>query len=337
VSIFEDENEIVSARLIHPVSELRKYPTIPDQFPYRSAVLKDQLKEWNIKKGDIAAVVGRSALGRRESGTYEVNDKMIADVKIFMSQRGHAAGMGCLLAKEIADEYGIPAFVAHSAGRGLDRLARVSGLPAIERRAVYHVQNIEGVAGLAAREMNKSIDSLNLIIAHLEGGMSIAAIAGGQLIDVSSAFEEGPFTTERSGALPVASLVDLCFSGQYTREQIQKMIRGEGGMVAYLGTNKIGEIEERVEKGDEEAGFYLEAMCYQIAKEIAAMASVLKGKVDAVILTGKILESPRAIQWIKERCSFIAPVKTYPEQETIVFAQAVLKVLRGEEKARIYE
>ena len=178
---------------------------------------------------------------------------------------------------------------------------------------------------------------MNLIIAHLEGGMSIAAIAGGQLMDVSSAFEEGPFTTERSGALPVASLVDLCFSGQYTREQIQKMIRGEGGMVAYLGTNKIGEIEERVKRGDEEAGFYLEAMCYQIAKEIAAMASVLKGKVDAVILTGKILESARAVQWIKERCSFIAPVKTYPEQEAVAFARAVLKVLRGEEEARIYE
>jgi butyrate kinase len=337
VSVFEDENEIKSARIIHPVSTLRKYPTILDQFPYRCSILKDQLKEWNIKKGDIAAVVGRSAIGRRESGVYEVNDKMIADVKIAMSRMGHPAGMGCLLAKEIADEYGIPAWVAHSLGHGLDRMARVSGIPVIERRAVYHVQNIEGVAGLAARKMNKSIDSVNLIIAHLEGGMSIAAIAGGKLIDVSSAFEEGPFTTERSGALPVASLVELCFSGQYTKAQIQKMIRGEGGMVAYLGTNKISEIEERVERGDEEAQFYLEAMCYQIAKEIAAMASVLKGKVDAVILTGKILESAHAVQWIEERCSFIAPVKRVPEQEAIAFAQAALKVLRGEEKARIYE
>ena len=337
LSLFEDEKEIKSARIIHPISELRKYATISDQFPYRSAVVKEQLKEWNIKKGDIAAVVGRSALGRMESGTYEVNDEMVADVKRVMSRRGHAAGMGCLLAKEIADAYGIPAYVAHAAGRVLDRMARVSGIPAIERRAVYHVQNIEGVAALAARKMNKRIDRVNLIIAHLEGGMSIAAIAGGQLIDVSSAFEEGPFTTERSGALPVASLVDLCFSGQYTRDQIQKMIRGEGGMVAYLGTNKIGEIEERVEQGDEEAGFYLEAMCYQIAKEIAAMASVLKGEVDAVILTGKILESAHAVQWIKERCRFIAPVKTYPEQEAIAFARAALKVLRGEEEARIYE
>ena len=221
VSIFEDENEIKSARIIHPVGELRMYPNILDQLPYRSSIIKDQLKHWNIKKGDLAAVVGRSALARKESGTYEINEKMIADVKSFMSRVEHAAGMGCMLAKEIADEHDIPAFVAHSVAQAFDRMARVSGIPLIERRAIYHVQNIEGVARLAAREMNKTIDSINLIIAHLEGGMSIAAIAGGKLIDVSSAFEEGPFTTERSGALPVVALVELCFSGQYQRTDIK--------------------------------------------------------------------------------------------------------------------
>jgi len=337
VSIFEDEHEVKSARMMHPVTELRKYPKILDQFPYRSAAIKDQLRQWNIKKGYLSAVVGRSFIGRKESGAYVVNQKMIDDVKVIMSRVEHAAGMGCMLAREIADEQGIPAFVAHSAAQSFDRMAKVSGIPEIERRAVYHVLNIEGVARLAASEMNKKMDDVNLIIAHLEGGMSIAAVAGGQLVDVSSAFEEGPFTTERSGALPVVSLVELCFSGQHTREQILKMIRGEGGMVAYLGTNKISEIEKRVQGGDEEAGFYLEAMCYQISKEIAAMASVLKGKVDAVILTGKILESSHAVHWIEERCGFIAPLKGYPEQEALAFAQAALKVLRGEEKARIYE
>ncbi|MBN1382518.1 MAG: butyrate kinase [Deltaproteobacteria bacterium] len=336
VSIFEDENEIKSARMIHPVSELRKYPKILDQFPYRSGIIKDQLNEWNIKKGDLAAVVGRSAIGKKESGAYEVNQKMIDDVKLFMTKIGHAAGMGCMLAKEIADEHGIPAYVAHNVAADFDRMAKVSGIPLIERRAVYHVQNIDGVAELAARELNKNIEDVNLIIAHLEGGMSIAAIAGGKLVDVSSAFEEGPFTTERSGALPVVSLVELCFSGTYTREQIRMMIRGEGGMVAYLGTNKISEVEERVNRGDKEAAFFLEAMCYQISKEIAAMASVLKGLVDVVILTGKILESRHAVEWIAERVAFIAPLKTYPEQEALVFARAALKVLRGEEKARIY-
>lgn len=337
VSIFEDETEVKSARMIHHVSELRKYPKILDQFPYRSAVVKEQLATWNIKKGDLAAVVGRSAIGKKASGAYLVNQKMIDDVKLIMSRVEHAAGMGCMLAGEIAEEHGIPAFVAHSVPQVFDRMAKVSGIPAIERRAVYHVQNIEGVARLAARKMNKKTDDVNLIIAHLEGGMSIAAVGKGKLVDVSSAFEEGPFTTERSGALPVVSLVELCFSGKYTRENVLKMIRGEGGMVAYLGTNKIGEIEERIVGGDEEAKFFLEAMCYQIAKEIGSMASVLKGVVDAVILTGKILESDHAVHWIEERCGFIAPVKSYPEQEALVFAETVLKVLRGEEKSLVYE
>jgi butyrate kinase len=337
ISIFEDEREVKSARMIHPVAELRKYSTILDQYPYRCAAIKEQLRQWNIRKGDLAAVVGRSFISRRESGAYVVNQKMIDDVKSILSRVEHAAGMGCMLAREIADEQGIPAFVAHCASQSLGPMAKVSGIPGIQRRAVYHVVNIEGIVGLAARELDRAMDDLNLIIAHLEGGMSIAAIAGGRLVDVSNAFEEGPFTTERSGALPVVSLVELCFSGQYTREQILKMIRGEGGMVAYLGTNKISDIEKQVQAGNKEAGFYLEAMCYQVSKEIAAMASVLKGKVDAVILTGKILESAHAVNWIEERCGFIAPVKRYPEQEALAFAQAALTVLRGEEKARIYE
>ncbi len=336
VSVFEDETEVQSARMIHPVAELRKYPRILDQLPYRRRLIGDQLREWRIGKGDLAAVVGRSAISHKESGTYEVNAKMIADVRGIMSHLEHASGLGCMLAREIADEYGVPAFVAHLAMQPLGPLAKVSGLPAIERFAAYHVQNIEGVADFAAAEMNRRRQDVNLIIAHMEGGMSVAAMAGGKLLDVTNALEEGPFTTERSGALPVVSLVELCFSGRYTRGQILKMIRGEGGMVAYLGTNKIGDIEKRIEAGDDEARFYLEALCYQAAKDIAAMASVLPGKVDAVVLTGKILESAHAVAWLEARCGFIAPVKTYPEQEAPVFARAALKVLRHEEQARIY-
>jgi butyrate kinase len=167
--------------------------------------------------------------------------------------------------------------------------------------------------------------------------MSIAALEGDRIIDATRALDEGTFTMERSGALPAAPVVELCFSGKYTKEQVLKKIRGEGGMVAYLGTNKVSEVEDRINKGDEKAKFYLEAMCYQIAKDIAAMSAVLKGKVDAVILTGKILDSKRAVEWIKEKVEFIAPVKTYPEQEALVFAQAGLRVLKGEEKPKKYE
>ncbi len=337
LSIFEDENEVKSARIVHPANELRKFDRVLEQFPYRNAIVKAKLSEWELKKGDLSAVVGRSALRGRERGTYEVNQKMVDDVKTGRVRVDHASVLGCLLAKEAADEYGAPAFVAHSLARDFEPIAKVSGMPEIERRPGYHVQNIEAVAILAARNMDRDIKNVNLVIAHLEGGMSIVALEKGNIIDATSAMEEGPFTMERSGSLPVVSLVELCFSGKYTREQVLKMLRGQGGMVAYLGINKVSEVDDMIERGDEKARFYLEAMCYQIAKDIGAMATVLKGKVDAVVLTGKILESKRAVKWITERVEFIAPVVTYPEQEALVFAQAGLVVLRGEEKPRKYE
>ena len=181
------------------------------------------------------------------------------------------------------------------------------------------------------------IQNIRLVIAHLEGGMSIVAFRDGRVIDTTDAFDEGPFTMERSGSLPTSQVVEICFSAKYTKEQVLKMIRGEGGMVAFLGVNKISDVENRIDNGDVEAEFYLEAMCYQISKDIGAMATVLKGRIDAIILTGKILDSKRAVCWIKERVGFIAPVKIYPEQEAIVFAQAGLSVLRGNVKAKTYE
>jgi butyrate kinase len=337
LSIFEDEREVKSARIVHPVDELRKFDKVIEQFPYRNEIIRAKLTEWGIKKGDLSAAVGRSGPRTKESGIYEINQKMVDDVKSGKARVVHPAILGCLLAKEIADEYGIPAYIPYPSPVEWPPIARVSGIPAIERRPAYHRQNIEAVARLAAKEINEDISCVNLVVAHLEGGMSIAALEGDRVIDATSAFDEGPFTMERSGSLPANSIVELCFSGTYTREQVLKMIRGEGGMVAYLGINKVSEIEERIDRGDDKAGFYLEAMCYQIAKDIGAMATVLKGKVDAVILTGKILDSKKAIEWIKERVEYIAPVKTYPEQEALVFAQAGLSVLRGEEKPKKYE
>ena len=341
LSLFEDEKEVKSARILHPVEELRKFNRVLEQLPYRSHIVKSALYEWRLKKGDISAVVGRSGVRTKESGTYQVNERMINDVTSGKVMVEHAAILGCLLAKEIADEYGVPAFISQPPPIDWPPIARVSGIPLVERKPVYHRDNIEAVARLAAadvrREKAKASDMVNLIVAHLEGGMSIVAFEGLKAIDATSAFDEGPFTTERSGSLPGNSLVELCFSGRYTKEQVLKMIRGEGGMVAYVGTNSINEVENRIENGDEKAEFYLQAMCYQIAKDIGAMATVLKGNVDAVILTGKILESRRAIEWIKERVRFIAPVKEYHEQEALVFALAGLRVLRGEDRTKQYE
>jgi len=337
ISLFEDDNEIRSARIVHPVADLRKFETILEQLPYRSSIIASQIQQWGIGKGDLAAVVGRSALLKKETGTYVVNPKMVEDLKAGKVRIEHAAILGGLLANEVAKQYGTPAFVAHIVFSRFEPLARVSGLPEIERRPAYHVQNIDAIARAAARDVDKDPDDVNLVIAHLEGGMSIAALSGGRVIDSTNALDEGPFTTERSGNLPGVSLVELCYSGKYTKTQVLRMIRGEGGMVAYLGTNRISDIEDRIDRGDEKARFYLEAMCYQIAKDIGAMATVLKGQLDVIVLTGKILESKRAVDWIQQRVRFIAPVKTYPEQEALAFAQAALTVLRGEKSPIIYE
>jgi butyrate kinase len=341
LSLFEDEKEVKSARIVHPAEELRKFDRVLEQLPYRSRIIKSTLAEWRLKKGDISAVVGRSGVRTQESGTYQVNQKMINDVTSGKIRVEHAAILGCLLAKEIADEYGVPAFISQPSPVEWPPTARVSGSPLVERRPAYHRDNIEAVARLAATEISgqkaKASDTVNLIVAHLEGGISIAAFEGLKVIDATSAMDEGPFTMERSGNLPGNSIIELCFSGRYTKDQMLKMIRGEGGMVAYLGTNSLSEVENRIENGDEKAKFYLQAMCYQIAKDIGAMATVLNGNVDAVILTGKILESRHAVEWIKERVRFIAPVKEYHEQEAFVFALAGLRALRGEDRTKQYE
>lgn len=337
LSMFEDETEVLNAKIVHPVDELRKCERVIEQFPLRNNMVKSALSEWGIKTGDLSAVVGRSGPPARESGIFEVNQPMVDIVKSEKVKIEHPAILGCLLAKEVADEYHVPAFVPYPPPIEWPQIARVSGIPVIERKPLYHRQNIDAVALLAANDEKKDINDVKLVIAHLEGGISIVAFEHGRVIDTTSAFDEGPFTMERSGSLPASSVVELCFSGKYTREQVLKMIRGEGGMVAFLGINKIGDVEARIDSGDKEAEFYLKAMCYQIAKEIGAMATALKGQVDVIVLTGKILDSKRAVNWIKERVEFIAPIRTYPEQEAIVFAQVGLSVLRGEEKAKKYE
>jgi len=336
VSLFEDEKEIGNVRTVHPVEELRRCSTVLDQFPYRRDIVRSLCSGWGLAEGGLDAVVGRSALRDHRTGVYEVNGKMVEDFRAGKAKVEHAAMLGCLLARDMADLLGAPAFVDHIAFGRFIPLAAVSGIPEIERRPAYHVQNIEAIVKAAARDMKKNPADVNLIIAHLEGGMSIAAFDGGKLVDSTNALDEGPFTTERSGNLPGTALVDLCFSGRYTKARVLKMIRGEGGMVAYLGTNKLDEIEARLNEGDGQAAFYLEAMCYQAAKDIAAMAAVLKGKVDAVILTGKILLSAHAVGWIQERIGFLAPVMAYPEEEGLSFARSALRVLRGEEEPAVY-
>jgi butyrate kinase len=340
IGVYEDDKEILVETLRHSAEEIGQYATIVDQFEFRKNVILNVLKEKNFDINTLSAVVGRGGLLKSiESGTYAVNDVMLEDLRVGV-QGQHASNLGGIIANEIAKELNIPAFIVDPVVVDeLDEVARVSGMPEIERISIFHALNQKAVAKRYANEVKKDYSELNLIVAHLGGGISVGAHKAGRVVDVNNALDgEGPFSPERSGGLPVGDLVKLCFSGKYTEAEIKKMITGKGGIVAYLGTNDAKTVDERAAAGDKEAKLIFDAMGYQVAKEIGKCAAVLSGKVDAIILTGGIAYSKNLVSYIKERVEFISQVVVYPgEDEILALAEGGLRVLRGEETAREYK
>jgi butyrate kinase len=338
VAIFEDEKQIDLKVLRHSPEELSNFKTLWEQFDFRLKIILDFLKEKNLKPSDFSAVVGIGGLLRPvKGGTYRVNDKMLEDARANF-QGEHPSNLGCALAYEIAKLGGVDAFIVDPVSVDeFEPLARYSGHPLIQRRSLSHALNIHAVARLASEKIGKKLDETNFVIAHLGGGISVCPVKGGKIIDANDASSDGPFSPERTGGLPLQPFISLCFSGKYTEQEIRKMVMGKGGLVAYLGTNNADEVEKRIQNGDEYAREVYEAMAYQIAKEIGAMATVLKGKVDAIVLTGGLANSKMLVDWITERVSFIAPVLVFPgEDEMRALALGVLRVLRGEEQAKEY-
>ncbi len=340
IAVYQDEEQILYKNIDHSREELAPYPTMVDQLPLRKKVIFETLNENGIKLSELNAVSGRGGLlWPISGGTYEVNDQMLEDLKVGV-QGQHASNLGGLIANEIVQDIGGRAFIVDPViVDEMEPVARYSGIPEIERRSIFHALNQKAVARQAARDMDKKYENCNLIVAHLGGGISVGAHANGQVIDVNNALDgEGPFSPNRSGGLPVGDLIKMCFSGKYTQEEILKKIVGEGGLVAYLGTADLRKIEEWVETGDEEAYLIFRAMAYQVAKDIGSMATVLKGQVDAIILTGGMAYSERLTKLISDRVSFIAPVVKYPgESEQEALALGALRVLRGEEEAKDYK
>lgn len=340
IGVYEDDKEILIETLRHSAEEIGEYPTIVDQFEFRKNVILNVLKEKNFDIKTLSAVVGRGGLLKSiEGGTYAVNDSMLEDLKIGV-QGQHASNLGGIIANEIAKELNVPAFIVDPVVVDeMEAVARVSGMPEIERKSIFHALNQKAVAKRYAKECNKDYNELNLIVAHLGGGISVGAHKAGRVVDVNNALDgEGPFSPERSGGVPVGDLVKLCFSGKYSEAEIKKMITGKGGIVAYLGTNDAKAVDERAAAGDAEAKLIYDAMGYQVAKEIGKCAAVLSGKVDAIILTGGIAYSKNLVSYIKERVEFISQVVVYPgEDEILALAEGGLRVLRGEEAAREYK
>lgn len=339
IAIYDNEKEVFETTLRHSNEEIDKYDKITDQYDFRKDVILTALSENGINLTKLSAVVGRGGLLKPiKGGTYAVNNQMVED--LHAAQMGeHASNLGGMIAHEIANQLNIPAFIVDPVVVDeLEPVARVSGMPEIPRVSIFHALNQKAVARRYAKESGKPYDSLNLIVAHLGGGISVGAHHNGRVVDVNNALDgEGPFSPERTGGLPIGDLAKLCFSGKYSHADIKKMIKGKGGLVAYLGTNDGRDVVKMIENGDENAKLIFEAMAYQVAKEIGSCAAVLKGNVDAIILTGGLAYGEMLTNWIKSRVSFISEVVIYPgEDEMSALAQGGLRVLRKEEEAQLY-
>ncbi|MGC1463181.1 MAG: butyrate kinase [Terracidiphilus sp.] len=321
----------------HGDEELTRFGGRPmiARLEYRTELIASALEQSGYQPGQIAAVAGRGGLLPPVTcGTYLVDDVMVEELRL--ARRGeHASNLGALLALRFAQAAGVNAYIVDPVTADeWQPCARLSGSPLIERSPIGHVLNTRAVARRFAREQGRPYETLRLIVAHMGSGITVSAHRAGRQID-SNTIEEGPFGPDRTGGLPVRALIKLCFSGQFAQKEIDHKVFGDGGLYAYLGTRDLEEIERRIDAGDQQAALVFDAMVYQIAKEAGAMAAVLEGKVDALLLTGGMAHSERVIQRLRAHLEWIAPIRVYPgEDELQALAEGVFRVLDGEENAR---
>jgi butyrate kinase len=340
VALFKDDKSVFEDNLRHNPDELLKFPKIIDQYEFRRDKILELLRAKKIGLESLNAVVGRGGPFKPlSSGTYLVNDVLIQDIKSGNYQSEHPSLLGVMIAEEIADQLNIEAYFVDpvSVDEFWD-LSRISGWKEIKRKALSHALNVRMVAKKTAQKLNKPYKECNFIIVHLGTGITVAAHLKGKQVDSSNANEDGPFSPQRTGALPTIPLAKLCFSEGYQYEDIRMKLNREGGLLSYLGTDDIQEVEKRIARGDREAEFVYNAMIYQIAKEVGAYAVVLKGKIDAIIITGGIAHSEKFVSQLKVWISFLCPeFFVFPgEGEMEALALGVLRVLRGEERAKTY-
>jgi butyrate kinase len=338
IAVFDSETPLFRKILDHRGEDLAAFSRVCDQYEYRRDLICAALEEEHVALSSLAAVVARGGLLKPVSGgAYAVDEGMLEDLRA-ASRGQHASNLGAVIAECIAKPLGIPALVVDPVSVDeMDPVARLSGLPELPRQSLSHALNSKAVARTVAAQLGKAYADANLIVAHLGSGVSVTPHRKGRMIDVNNAQEEGPFSPDRCGGLPVLSLIALCYSGTFTKDELIRRVMGSGGMYAYLGTRDLRNAEELADSGDARASLVLNAMAYQVSKEIGAMAAVLSGAVDSIVLTGGMAQSERLVKAITERVSFIAPVVVVPgEGELEALAQGALRVLRGEEPARDY-
>jgi len=339
IGVFEDETLLFEETLRHSTEEIARYATIVDQKDFRKDIIVNLLKQKDFDIHSLNVVVGRGGMLKPISGgTYPVTDALLEDLKAGV-QGQHASNLGGILAREIADSIGVPSYIADPVV--VDELipeARYSGVPELPRVSIFHALNQKAVAKRYAKETGKAYDSMNLIVVHMGGGVSVGAHKAGKVIDVFNALDgDGAFSPERAGGVPNGSLVKMCFSGKYTEKEVYKKLVGNGGFNAYLGTNDMRDVDRMADEGDEKAILARDAFVLQVAKDMGSMACVLEGKVDQIIITGGIAYDKYVVDTLKQKAGWIAPVTVYPgEDELLALVQGALRVMNGEEKAMDY-
>ncbi len=337
-AVYDGEKVCFKQTVEHSAAEIGRFAHLADQHQYRLDLILGELKLKGIERTALTAVVARGGLLKPlAGGTYQINAEMVADLEA-AKYGEHASNLGAIMAKELADSLGVPAYIVDPVSVDeMEDVARISGLPELARVSLSHALNMKAVARKVAKEMGKAYEEVNFIVVHLGTGVSVTPHQRGRMIDVNNAKEEGPFSPDRCGGLPATHLMKLCYSGQFTFAEMKEKLGSKGGMYAYLGTTDVREAFTLADAGDEKAKLVLAALAYQVAKEIGAMAAVLEGDVERIVLTGGIAYSERIVAEITRRVKFIAPIVVVPgEEELEALAFGALRVLRGEESAKEY-
>ena len=338
--VYDDETCLFSKTVRYDAESLAKYASIIDQKELRSKNIMEYLETVGFDFSSLDAIVGMGGvINPIESGVYTINEAMLADCRTERAMM-HVSCLGAIIASEIAKPLALPSFIVDPVVvYEMDPITKLTGIPGIERINVFHALNQKAVARRVAAEMGTTYEKSRFVIAHMGGGCTVGAHRYGRAVDVSDGLSgEGPFTPERSGAIPAMPIIEMCFSGKYTKEQMKKMMVGKGGVMAHLGTIDITEVLKRIDAGDEYAALVLDSMVYQTAKEIGAMVVALESEVDAIIITGGLAYSQRVTDAIKKRVEKLAPVRIFPgEDEIWALAGGALRVLRGTEEAREYK
>ncbi len=338
IGVFKNDNLEFSKSIYHNDQEIGGFDKVWDQYAYRKKEILKVLKRDKFDLSCLAGVVGRGGLFRPiVSGTYAINKCMLDDARVGL-QGQHASNLGCVLAYGIGWDLDVPSFIVDPpCVDEMEDVARISGHVAIKRRSLVHALNIKATARLASAKLKRPLSELNLIITHLGGGISVTPLYKGRMVDTSDALSSGPFTPERSGFLPMVDFTEYIMDNKMDKRSVIKMLVGNGGMYSYVGTKSMIEAMEQHGKGEPRFKLVVDAMIYQVSKEIGAMATVLKGKIDAIVLTGGAAHGADTVQLIKDRVGFLADVLVFPgEDELKALAQGAWRVLKGEEEALVY-